>query len=407
MSASMRTRATGDPQHHEQGRPRRSPTKVRGLRPERFLFEPLERRTLFTVSIAGIQTIDGLRVANVTTTGNNTFTITHDGSNGNLVVAGATRLDVDKLVLRAGGGVDTITYNLTTNLQQDFILDADLGDGGDTFTANLNNDITAHHTLSIKVEGSGGGDSEIINADRDNNTDGFRVGGAGNCRIDLYGGAGSDFVRENYQGDLDGSFGGFIFLDRFTDTGADIADVTAVIDAGSTGSYARHIEGGLTDDNISFRIADNQGGRISSADVDAGFNFGDNDTVNHTRNVSVTNAEHDNIVSAPAFLNRTVTSPTARGTATKISGIITEPDAGDTFFLDVDWGDGTPKETFTYLPGSFVSGQTVATVEHTYDHVGKYQIRLTWRDQTGLSNDDNTLEAKVLPHAHKKDLFDV
>jgi hypothetical protein len=41
--------------------------------------------------------------------------------------------------------------------------------------------------------------------------------------------------------------------------------------------------------------------------------------------------------------------------------------------------------------------------------VGKYQIRLTWRDQTGLSNDDDTLEAKVLPtvHGHKKDLFEL
>jgi hypothetical protein len=102
-----------------------------------------------------------------------------------------------------------------------------------------------------------------------------------------------------------------------------------------------------------------------------------------------------------------VTSPTALGTATKLSGIITEPDAGDTFFLDVDWGDGT-RQTFTYLPGTFVSGQTLATVEHTYEHVGKYEIQLTWRDQSGLSKDDNTLVAKVLPHVHKNDdLFDL
>jgi hypothetical protein len=385
-----------------------SPVRKRGpVRLARFALEPLERRALLTVSIQGIVTIDGLRTANVTTTGNNTFTITHDGSSGNLVVAGATRLDVDKLVLRCGGGADNVTYNLTAAITQDFILDADLGEGGDDFTANLNNDITAHHTLSIKVEASGGGDSEIINADRDNNTNGFRVGGDGNCRIDLYGGAGSDFVRENYQGDLDGSFGGFIFLDRFADTGADIADVTAVIDAGSTGSYADSIEGGLTDDNISFRIADNQGGRISRADVDAGFNFGDHDTVNHTANVHVTNAEVNNIVSAPAFQNRTVTPLVERGSAAKLSGIITEPDAGDTFFLDVNWGDGT-KQTFTYPPGSFVSGQTQVSVEHVYRKKGNYHVRLTWRDQTGLSNDDNSFVVRVVQHInkHKHDLED-
>ena len=57
-------------------------------------------------------------------------------------------------------------------------------------------------------------------------------------------------------------------------------------------------------------------------------------------------------------------------------------------------------------PGSFVSGTTLAKVQHTYSHVGHYHIRLTWRDQTGLSNDDNSLVVKVLPpqaiHCDKK-----
>ena len=60
----------------------------------------------------------------------------------------------------------------------------------------------------------------------------------------------------------------------------------------------------------------------------------------------------------------------------------------------------------TFAPGTFVSGQTLAQVQHNYGHVGKYHIRLTWRDQTGLSNEDNTLVVKVLPpqaiHPHKK-----
>jgi len=89
--------------------------------------------------------------------------------------------------------------------------------------------------------------------------------------------------------------------------------------------------------------------------------------------------------------------PGAARTPTKLSGIITEPDAGDTFFLDVNWGDGTPIQTFTFLAGSFISGQTRVTVEHIYSHVGRHRISLTWRDQTGLSNDDNTLVAKILP----------
>jgi hypothetical protein len=134
------------------------------------------------------------------------------------------------------------------------------------------------------------------------------------------------------------------------------------------------------------------------------------DKVTHTANVDVQGFQpvtpFDTTVSAPAFLNRTVTSPAGRGSAATLSGIITEPDAGDTFFLDVDWGDGTPKQTFTFAPGTFVSGTTVAQVQHTYSHVGHYHIRLTWRDQTGLSNDDNSLVVKVLPpqaiHPSKK-----
>jgi hypothetical protein len=381
----------------------RSPAqRKRPVPPRRVALEPLERRALFTVTLTQVQVIDGLRTVTVTTTGDNTFTINHDGADGDLFFFADTtvRAAVQKLIIRCGSGVDNVTYNLTSLVQADFTLDADLGDGNDSFTANLNNDMAAHHDLNIKCEGSGGRDGETINADRDNNTNGFRVGGDSHCNINLFGGAFSDGVHINYQGDLDGFFGGNIFLDRFTDGGSDFADVTVIIDAGSAGSFSDSIEGGLADDTINFKIADNQGGRISRADVDAGFNFLDNDTVNHTRNVHVTNAEHDNIVNAPAFANRTVTPLVERGSAAKLSGIITEPDAGDTFFLDVNWGDGT-KQTFTYPPGSFVSGQTQVSVEHVYRKKGTYHVRFTWRDQTGLSNDDNSFVVRVVNHIHK------
>src|SRR5439155_18061591 len=111
------------------------------------------------------------------------------------------------------------------------------------------------------------------------------------------------------------------------------------------------------------------------------------------------------IVNAPAFAQRAVTPLVERGTAAKLSGIITEPDAGDTFFLDVNWGDGT-KQTFTYPPGSFVSGQTQVAVQHVYRKAGNYHVRSTWRDQTGLSNDDNSFVVRVVNHIHKHDLED-
>jgi hypothetical protein len=61
-----------------------------------------------------------------------------------------------------------------------------------------------------------------------------------------------------------------------------------------------------------------------------------------------------------------------------------------------------------HLPRRHVRlGETLAKVTHRYKHAGKYHIQLTWRDQTGLSNDDNSLVVKVLPrhdfhHHHKK-----
>ena len=103
----------------------------------------------------------------------------------------------------------------------------------------------------------------------------------------------------------------------------------------------------------------------------------------------------------PAFANRNLTPIVREGDFATLSGIITEPDSEDTFFLDVNWGDGT-NETFTFLPGS---SRQVA-VAHRYLDDGNpgtsedvYRVHLAWRDEHGGSNtaDLQTIVRNVRP----------
>jgi autotransporter-associated beta strand protein len=88
------------------------------------------------------------------------------------------------------------------------------------------------------------------------------------------------------------------------------------------------------------------------------------------------------------FPNRSVTTPINEGDLATVSGTISDPDVFDTFLLDVNWGDGTPVQTFVFLPGTPRDVQ----VSHRYlDNPtgapsGTYTIHLTWRDQHGDGN---------------------
>ena len=392
-------------------RPRRGRAAVADI-------EPLERRALLAVTISAVATGSGIRTVTITgdtLVAGDTINITQTGGTGDIIVSGtagdgtpfnSTRLNVERIIVNARTGADNVTYNLdNSNVQaRDLAVEVDLGSGNDHFTANLNRDITAFDSLTIRVQGASGNDDIRLRASTLNNTDGLFIGSGAALNVDFFGGADTEGINMNYEGELDGRLHLFGFTDQFTDAAEEFASIRAVFFAGSSTSavFDGRLETGLFDDEIIFAVGDNTGGNVDvNAHADAGFNLFDNDIVRHTNNVTVSNAEQDIIVNAPAFRDRAVTSPVALGTPTTLSGIITEPDPGDTFFLDVDWGDGTV-ETFTFLPGTFVSGETLASVQHTYDHVGQYKIQLTWRDQTGLSNADDTLSAKVLPHAKKK-----
>jgi len=400
------------------------------------LIHPLEPRTLFA-SISNVFTdfFTGLRTVNVDGEGSDEiWRIDHNG-NGRVVIDGpvdAIRLNVQQLNVRTNGGIDTVRYNLTADNVAAFNLDINTGDDNganiagtdDTVTINLNGNI--NRSLKINVQTKSFNDRITVSADHDNLTNGVRIASGRTLDLNLQTGDNNDTIDVSYLGDMDGHLkifaagdgGGGIFNgnDLISALVIMTSDSGHITGSGAIGSFDMKLEGNGGTDTFSARVADQSGGNVTFTQslVTSGALLGSTvfppeDKVTHTANVSVQgfqpDAAHDTTVVAPAFANRKITSPIRRGSAATLSGIITEPDPGDTFFLDVNWGDGTKTQTFTFAPGTFISGQTLAEVTHRYKHVGKYHIRLTWRDQSGLSNTDNSLVVKVLPrlHPHKRD----
>jgi hypothetical protein len=60
-------------------------------------------------------------------------------------------------------------------------------------------------------------------------------------------------------------------------------------------------------------------------------------------------------------------------------GRLVDPDRGDVLSLTVDWGDGSPAETFH-------PGTAPFRVTHRYAGAGRYAVRLRWADAAGRGN---------------------
>jgi hypothetical protein len=392
------------------------------------LLQPLEPRKLFaSVSTVFTDLFTGLRTVNVSGDNvNETWTINHNG-NGRVDISGpvsAVRSNVQQLNVRTNGGIDTVRYNLTANNTAAFVLDVDTGDDGgasiagldDTVRVNLNGNINAG--LRINVQTRSFRDSISVSADHDNLAAGVRIASGRTLDLNLQAGDHNDTIDVSYLGDMDGRLkifvagdgGGGIF------NGADLISALVIMESHSgqlstgqagIGNFDMRLDGNGGTDTFSALVGDHSGGNVdieqalvTSGALLGGTVFPPEDKVTRTANVTAQGFQpsttFDRVVAAPAFADRTVTPRVARGAAATLSGIITEPDPGDTFFLDVNWGDGTPTQTYTFPAGTFVSGTTRAAVQHTYARVGKYEVRFTWRDQTGLSNSD-ALVVKVLP----------
>jgi hypothetical protein len=108
--------------------------------------------------------------------------------------------------------------------------------------------------------------------------------------------------------------------------------------------------------------------------------------------VNVEPGEHINNNTPAAFKDRTVTSTVGEGGLATVSGTITDPDPHNPFTLVVDWGDGTPAQTYDFPAGS--NGRRVS-VSHRYRDEGTYAIALSWHDPLGPAN-QATLAVTVL-----------
>jgi autotransporter-associated beta strand protein len=92
------------------------------------------------------------------------------------------------------------------------------------------------------------------------------------------------------------------------------------------------------------------------------------------------------------FVDRSISTPVSDGHTATLTGTIVDPDVHGTFVLRVDWGDGTPAQTFTYPP----SAPRRVRLRHRYSGAGHYTVRLLWQDRNGAPN-SAALDVVVTP----------
>jgi hypothetical protein len=77
----------------------------------------------------------------------------------------------------------------------------------------------------------------------------------------------------------------------------------------------------------------------------------------------------------PTLSNISITSPINETNAATLSGNINDPGILDPFTMVVNWGDGSPLQTF-----NFAAGSTTFSENHTYAAAGNYSVSLTLGD---------------------------
>jgi autotransporter-associated beta strand protein len=95
-------------------------------------------------------------------------------------------------------------------------------------------------------------------------------------------------------------------------------------------------------------------------------------------------------LSGPAFQERAITTPIDEGSVATLTGHISTMLPTDTFFLEVNWGDGSRTQTFRFGPNA----SRAVVLQHRYLDDGVYTVGLLWRDQRGAFNTD-TLTVSV------------
>jgi len=242
--------------------------------------EPLHDRIVPSVSVVqtgGTLTINGDQHAN-------TVDIKDDGTPSGLTVSVdgtdyPVTGDVTMVVVKTRGGADTVSYDLTGDyVGTTRTVEVLLGNGDDTFTADLGHGIDAASILALQVNGGNGKDNLSVTG-----TGGGPV--AGMLSVQLLGGNGMDSISFSYQAEVDGS----LMLTADGGNGKDTihGDVTAAAD--STGSVLAQVLGKNGKDDLALSVTGDGLAGLSKLDalVDGGHG---KDAVTVTDNVLVLDA---------------------------------------------------------------------------------------------------------------------
>ena len=259
-----------------------SRTRSRTVRPR---FDVLEDRTLLSVSAsisAGTLTVTG-------TSDPEHVKLNDDGA-GSVSVKG-TGLStqnfngVDKIVINMRGGEDKVTYNLNGALSTARTINPDLGDGDNTFTANIKADLNA----DLTIDATGGGDDDVMTINSDN----VNVAKGVTFKADMDGKGGKDTITTNYSGVLDGTLD---LLNKGGDKKDTLKMVLTALD-GSTGKVGKNgdataVEGNGAGDNLRLEVRVPAGVQVFA---EARGNGG-KDTCHRTANVTSSSVNTDFVV---------------------------------------------------------------------------------------------------------------
>lgn len=267
------------------------------------LLEALEGRRLLAARVAqvGFQELTQGGSTKLVVTGTNRADVIHvadDGSAsaGNVTVTlgdGSTytsRAAISMIDVRAKGGDDQVSYDLTSSLVATRVVQLSLGAGNDRFIGNVSGDINDPIGLDLEVYGEAGNDNLAINqsgATTAGTFVGYLDGAGGNDTLTyagtgtiaagasilpaLSGGAGNDVISSSYSGRIDGSYIYNLTIDggAGNDNIADDVNVAALSTGtvGTSSAAPASLQGGAGNDKIRFAVRVDPGANLAGVNA--------------------------------------------------------------------------------------------------------------------------------------------
>jgi hypothetical protein len=182
------------------------------------------------------------------------------------------------VALDGSRGTALVSANLGNVVGSNVYFAAHLGQGGDSFSAALNGNVTRSSKVSFGVVGGRGVDTMAVDVNG-------KIDAKAKIDVRFQGSRSTDNESFQYNGQLNGT------LDYHANggSGSDIEAGNITIDPGSKGTLNADEHGGPGKDLLTLNVNDNSntGGASTLTDLDAFLFGGGNDTFVHTPNVVV------------------------------------------------------------------------------------------------------------------------